>query len=121
VNYRFLFVALSTLPYAAEQPAFRNSAPLDKLVHDAAAHAVERFGNGGLTADKIAITLIDLADPRIPVRAGYRGEESTYPASVVKLFYAESRLPLLNGRIWTGNDIPMTQVVSTIVGGRVVH
>jgi beta-lactamase class A len=75
------------LTYAAGQPAFRSSAPLDKLVHDAAAAATERFGNGGLTADKIAITIIDLADPQNPARASYRGDVSTYPASVVKLFY----------------------------------
>ena len=82
-----LFLALSTLACAAGQPVFRNSAPLDKLVHDTAAAAVDRFGKGGLTADKIAITIIDLADPKNPARASYRGDESTYPASVVKLFY----------------------------------
>jgi predicted amidohydrolase YtcJ/beta-lactamase class A len=87
VNYLLLFLGLSTLACAAEQPSFRNSAPLDRLVHDTAAAAVDRFGTGGLTPDNIAVTIIDLADPKIPVRATYRGEESIYPASVVKLFY----------------------------------
>jgi len=87
VNYLSVFLALSTLTLAAEHPAFRNSAPLDKLVLDTVAATLAHFGKGGLTPDKIAITVIDLADPKVPVRASYRGEESTYPASVVKLFY----------------------------------
>jgi len=87
VNLLSLFLALCTLACAAGQPAFRNSAPLDKLLHDTAAAAVDRFGKGGLAADKIAVTIIDLTDSKNPARASYRGEESTYPASVVKLFY----------------------------------
>src|SRR5438067_5350240 len=80
-----LFV--SSVALAAQKPAFRNSERLDKLVRETAAAAVERFGNAGLTANKVAITVIDLADPKNPARAGYRGEEPIYPASVVKLFY----------------------------------
>jgi hypothetical protein len=72
---------------AAEKPSFRTSEQLDKLVRDTAGAAVERFGKGGLTADKIAITVIDLADPQNPARGSYRGDVPTYPASVVKLFY----------------------------------
>jgi predicted amidohydrolase YtcJ/beta-lactamase class A len=87
MNYLSLLLAVSTLAYAAAQPAFRGSEPLQKLVRDAASAAVDRFGTGGLTPDKVAITVIDLADPKNPIRAGYRGDESTYPASVVKLFY----------------------------------
>jgi hypothetical protein len=71
----------------AEKPVFRSSDGLDKLVRDSAAAAVERFGAGGLTANKIAITVIDLADRDKPARGSYRGGEPTYPASVVKLFY----------------------------------
>src|SRR5690349_13732302 len=86
-TYLSLFLAISLVASAAENPSFRSSESLDKLVRDAASAAVERFGKTGLTADKIAITIIDLADPKNPARASYRGDEPTYPASVVKLFY----------------------------------
>ena len=85
--YLLALLAASIAALAAEKPAFRNSEHLGKLVRETAASAVERFGSTGLTADKIAITAIDLADPKNPARASYRGEEPIYPASVVKLFY----------------------------------
>jgi beta-lactamase class A len=85
--YLPVFVAFSMLAPAAEKPVFRSYDTLDKLVHDAAAAAVDRFGAGGLTIGKISITIIDLADRDYPARASYRGTEPTYPASVVKLFY----------------------------------
>jgi len=85
--YLLSFLAASIMALAAEKPAFRNSEHLEKLVRETAASAVERFGSTGLRQDKIAITVIDLADPKNPARASYRGEEPIYPASVVKLFY----------------------------------
>ncbi len=72
---------------AAEGPVFRTSEQLEKLVRDTAGAAVERFGQGGLSGDKIAITVIDPAEPANPARGSYRGDAATYPASVVKLFY----------------------------------
>ena len=59
---------------------------LDRLVADVAAKAVAQFAPG-LTADKIALTVIDLGDRPHPVTASYRGDAPAYPASVVKLFY----------------------------------
>ena len=85
--YLLAFLALASFCPAADRPAFRQSESLDKLVRDAAGAAVERFGKSGLTAGKIAITVIDLADAQDPARASYRGDAPTYPASVVKLFY----------------------------------
>ena len=85
--YLFFFLLLTALCSAADQPVFRQSESLDKLVRDTAGAAVQSFGKGGLTADKIAITVIDLADAKNPARASYRGDAPTYPASVVKLFY----------------------------------
>lgn len=67
--------------------AFAQSARLEKLVSDVVAAAVAKFGKGGLAADKIALTVIDLNDRDHPARASYRGKEQIYPASVVKLFY----------------------------------
>jgi predicted amidohydrolase YtcJ len=77
--------AQSSAPPA--RPAFAPSERLQELVHHVVNATVERFGKGGLTADKIAITLIDLNDRKHPARASHRGQEPTYPASVVKLFY----------------------------------
>src|SRR5712692_3207284 len=85
---RFLLASAAVLALAAaDRPVFTSSERLAKLTSDAVAAAVERFGKGGLTRDKIALTVIDLADPDRPGRASYRGDEPTYPASVAKLFY----------------------------------
>lgn len=68
-------------------PYFPESDALKKLVISAVDQAVDKFGVGGLTRDKIAITLVDITDRNDPKSASYRGQEPTYPASVVKLFY----------------------------------
>src|SRR5437868_5294751 len=72
---------------APARPAFAPSERLQQLVQDVVKATVERFGKGGLTADRIAVTLVDLNDPERPAWASHRGQEMTYPASVVKLFY----------------------------------
>src|SRR5918911_910969 len=72
---------------AQTRPAFTASERLARVVRDVVNAAVEHFGKGGLTADKIAVTLIDLNDRSHPQWASHRGQEPTYPASVVKLFY----------------------------------
>jgi predicted amidohydrolase YtcJ/beta-lactamase class A len=69
------------------KPAFAQSARLEKLARDVVAAAVAEFGKGGLTADKIALTVVDLNDREHPAWASHRGQERIYPASVVKLFY----------------------------------
>jgi beta-lactamase class A len=40
-----------------------------------------------LTADNLALSVIDLTNPDRPVRADYHGNASFYPASVIKLFF----------------------------------
>lgn len=82
-----VFVCFAALAATAQKPVFQASEPLDKLVHETAGAAVERFAKLGLTADQIAITVIDLSDPNTPARGSYRGDAPVYPASVVKLFY----------------------------------
>jgi predicted amidohydrolase YtcJ len=69
------------------KPAFAQSARLEKLTREVVRAAIEKFGKGGLAADKIALTIIDLNDRQQTAWASYRGQEQTYPASVVKLFY----------------------------------
>ena len=72
------------------KPAFASSDRLKLLVDNCVAAATARFGKGGLTPEKIAITLIDVSDREHPQWASHRGEAGTYPASVVKLFYLAS-------------------------------
>src|SRR5437016_10947654 len=60
---------------------------LQQLVNEAARTALTKFSDKKLTENQLAITLIDLRDPRHPVTASFRGNERIYPASVVKLFY----------------------------------
>jgi hypothetical protein len=40
-----------------------------------------------LTADNLALSVVDLTKPDAPVRADYHGDVSFYPASLVKLFF----------------------------------
>ncbi len=40
-----------------------------------------------LKADEVAVTLVDLGDPKALRWGGHRGDQAIYPASVVKLFY----------------------------------
>ena len=93
-----LFSAIALLTFAQtktfaqtgsnqSRPEFIHSDRLEKLARDAVAKAVEQFGKGGLTTDKIAVTIIDLNDRARPQWASHRGQELIYPASVVKLFY----------------------------------
>jgi beta-lactamase class A len=55
-----------------------------------AAETVAEFGEKGLKDDALAIALVDLTpsapEPTLPV-GSYRGGDSYYPASVVKIFY----------------------------------
>ncbi len=57
------------------------------IVDRAAAATLAQFSAKKLSADQLAITLIDLRDPARPQRGSVRGEVQIYPASVIKLFY----------------------------------
>lgn len=70
---------------ATSQPSV--SPRLQKIVDDAARAALERFKEKGFAEKNLAVTLVDLTDPRRPEQASFRGQEPIYPASVVKLFY----------------------------------
>ena len=49
--------------------------------------ALARFADSGLTADGLAISVVDVTDRAAPKRASVRGDQPIYPASVVKAFY----------------------------------
>src|SRR5438874_1371246 len=70
---------------AASRPAA--SPRLQKIVDDAARATLERFKGKGLAEKNLAVTLVDLTDPRRAEQASFRGAEPIYPASVIKLFY----------------------------------
>src|ERR1041385_2002280 len=55
---------------------------LQKIVDDAARSALERFREKGFAEKNLAVTLVDLTDPRRTEQASFRGEEPIYPASV---------------------------------------
>jgi beta-lactamase class A len=73
----------------------QTEAPLDirpapraqEIVDQAVQRTVEQFAADKLEADQIAVTLIDLRNPKQPVQGSHRGGEQIYPASVIKLFY----------------------------------
>jgi hypothetical protein len=53
-----------------------------------------------LTADNLALSVIDLTKPGAPVRADYHGDASFYPASLVELFCTIKRYCRRSARIW---------------------
>jgi hypothetical protein len=63
------------------------SRELDKLAADTVRKAVDQYKAGGLTDDRIALTIIDLNDRRHLHWGNYHGDAAFYPASVCKLFY----------------------------------
>jgi len=56
-------------------------------VDRAVQQALDRFAPQKLGRNQLAVTLVDLGDPKKPVQASCRGGEQIYPASVIKLFY----------------------------------
>jgi hypothetical protein len=81
----FAALACAVFPVMAQSNALPNA--LQKLVDSTAQGALQRFADKGLKAGNLAITLIDLRDPAHRRSASYHGDISTYPASVIKLFY----------------------------------
>lgn len=85
-----LFVCLSYKNAAAQKYApviLEKSDALQNLVDKAAAETLGKFAAKNLKAEDLAITLIDLRDPKNLKTADFNGERKMYPASVVKLFY----------------------------------
>ena len=89
----FLALLFVSAPFASaqEKPAPSLSATswlrLQKIVDSAARSALERFAEKGLKEQQLAVTVIDVTDPKNVQQASFRGAEPIYPASVVKLFY----------------------------------
>jgi beta-lactamase class A len=63
------------------------SEPLQKVLEAVVQSTVTHFAAQNLRSDQLAVTLIELQDPKNPKQASYRGDIGIYPASVIKLFY----------------------------------
>jgi beta-lactamase class A len=94
-----LLLTAAQLPFAQAQDkrsvvqtetpagAFASDARLQELVRAAAREALARFADKKFEEKNLAVTLVDMRDPKRPLMASFRGGEPIYPASVVKLFY----------------------------------
>jgi len=81
-----VLVSLVAVPTSSAQ-TIAHSPRLQQIVDRAVTQALDRFAPQKLGSNQIAVTLVDLGDPKKPVQASYRGGEQIYPASVIKLFY----------------------------------
>src|SRR5437660_10730571 len=80
-----LFVPATALADFREFKAVPVDADLGAKLTRAAEASLKDFPR--LTADNLALSIIDLTKPDSPVRADYHGDASFYPASLVKLFF----------------------------------
>lgn len=74
---------------------------LDASLRRAAAATLTAFPK--LTADNLALSIIDVTKPEVMSRADYHGDAPFYPASVIKLFYM---LEVFHQRRENDPDVP---------------
>ncbi len=77
----------STVSQAQIPPKILPAPRVQEIVDQAVQRTVKQFAEKKLQADQVAVTLVDLRDPKKPVQGSHRGGEQIYPASVIKLFY----------------------------------
>ena len=87
--FRILALTLALVPAFAladfrEFKAVPVDAELGAKVARAAEASLKEFPR--LTAENLALSVIDLTKPGAPIRADYHGDAAFYPASVIKLF-----------------------------------
>ena len=70
-----------------QQPKLETSAELRSILEQSVNEVISSFTGGSFKPEEMAATLIDLRDPAHLRWADVRGEQSIYPASVVKMFY----------------------------------
>jgi hypothetical protein len=83
-----IVVFLTTFPAYADFREFSNVSKdpsLETRLRAAADATLKAYPE--LKADDLAISLVDLTDPKLPARADYHGDARFYPASVIKLFF----------------------------------
>jgi beta-lactamase class A len=81
------FLAFSSIALAnfREFSAVPANGELSAKITHAAEASLKDFPR--LTADNLALSVVDLTKPDAPVRADYHGDAPFYPASVIKLFF----------------------------------
>ena len=86
-----LVLSVSVQPAAAQTNhaplEFQSSPRLQKIVDTAVESTLKQFAPQNLKSNELAVTLVDLNDTAKAAWASYRGNERTYPASVIKMFY----------------------------------
>lgn len=82
-----LVLGLGCWSGAATSAQTAPSPSVQAIADRAAQTALTQFSAKKLTAEQLAITLIDLRDAARPQRGSVRGEVQIYPASVIKLFF----------------------------------
>src|SRR6188768_248786 len=70
-----------------QQPKLEASAELRSILEQSLNEVIGAYPAGSFKPEEMAATLIDLRDPAHLKWADVRGEQSIYPASVVKMFY----------------------------------
>jgi beta-lactamase class A len=80
-----LLAPASLLADFREFKSVRTDAELGAKIARAAEASLKDFPR--LTADNLALSVIDLTKPDAPIRADYHGDAPFYPASVIKLFF----------------------------------
>ena len=70
-----------------QPPKLETSAELRSILEQSVNEVISSFAGGSFKPEEMAATLIDLRDPAHLRWADVRGEQSIYPASVVKMFY----------------------------------
>jgi hypothetical protein len=70
-----------------QSPTLEASAELNTILEQSVNDVINSYPAGTFKPQEMAATLIDLRDPAHLRWANVRGEQSIYPASVVKLFY----------------------------------
>ncbi len=87
LRFLVVFLAFSSVALAdfREFKAVPVDSELGAKLNRAAEASLKEFPR--LTADNLALSVIDLTKPETPVRADYHGDASFYPASLVKLFF----------------------------------
>lgn len=80
-------VLMQILPAQSRDNFAPHSAGLQAVVDRAVQQTIEKFAARKLATNHLAVSVVDLRNPRQPLQAGFREHEQIYPASVIKLFY----------------------------------
>src|SRR5688572_23043897 len=96
----FLFLFLMSLSDVARGEL----GTLDPIVADAVRATQQQLAKENIKDDALAITVIDMRDPKRLATGSFRGDQPMFPASVVKLFYLAYSARLLEDGKMTDSD-----------------